>query len=181
MTRASIPGAQTALGRLYAVLCAAAEQAAPCPGNRALCAGAGITREAAVTTLLANLRARGLIAVEWTMPVNGARRVIITATGKATGWSAHAPRWADGMRIPRDGAAGLARLLRESGRRFRDVTRSEARRVLRDAPADPGLPPRPEPSSWMGCALAGLPEDPLAERTPATAPAATQPATSSPA
>ena len=162
----------TALERLYAVLCEAAKQGAPCPSNRALCARAGIEREGAVTTLLGHLRARALIAVDWTAPVNGARRVVIRATGEATGWSLHGPRWGGGMRIPRDGAAAFARLLRAREVPFQNVSTREARRIRRDSPADIGLPPRPEPSSWMGCALAGLrgePEPEIARRLAAAA------------
>lgn len=150
----------SAMARLYAVLCQAADAGEACPGNRALCVGTGVAREAKIAALLRDLEARRMIAIERTAFFGGARRVVIRASGKRTGWSLHGRRpMGDADAIPANGMAVLARRLRQSGGRFADVTAAEARRMGLGTPADPGMPLAPAPSSYMGCALASVIRD----------------------
>ncbi len=148
--------AETARGRVFAALRAAAEQCRPCPSNRELCRCAGLLREADVTSVFRHLRQRKLIEVEWTTPApGGARRVVIVATGARTDWSLHGPRWGYEVTVSSEASAALGRFLGRRGG-HRDVTRAEARAISRRSPPDRGMPLRPETSSGAGCALAGL-------------------------
>ncbi len=150
-----------AMARVLAVLSDAADAGAPCPSNRALCAATGIVHEAGVSRALAGLCRRGLIDIEWTVPGTGLRRVAIRASGRRTGWSCH------GRRLGPVGAPcppslrpeELARVMARAGGRFTDVTAAEARRIARGTPPDPGLPPMPAPSSYIGSPLARLLRD----------------------
>lgn len=146
------------LVRVYGALARAAEAGEACPSNRALCDALGIATEARVTRILATLRGRRLIDIEWTGTDHGARRVVIRATGSMTAWSrlGPAPAEAQDPPPPRDGMKAWARALKRAGERFRDVTRAEARRIAVDTPADPGLPARPAPSSYMSSPLGVL-------------------------
>jgi hypothetical protein len=148
---------RTATALVYAALCRAADAGARCPSNRELCAAADIALEAKVSRVLANLCARRVIAVEWTVPATGLRRVAIRATGRRTDWSRHGRRWPDDAPgSPGAGLHVLTRALARTGRRFDDVTPAEARRIARLTPPDPGLPRAPAPSSYMGSPLARL-------------------------
>jgi hypothetical protein len=148
---------RTATGLVYAALCRAADAGAPCPSNRELCAAAEIALEARVSRVLANLCARRMITVEWTVPATGLRRVVIRATGRRTDWSRHGRRWPDDANVASGaGLYGLELALARTGRRFDDVTAAEARRIARLTPVDPGLPPAPAASSYMGSPLARL-------------------------
>jgi hypothetical protein len=151
-------GGDRALVRVYGELARAAEAGQACPSNRALCDELGIATEARVTRILATLRGRRLIDIEWTRPAHGARRVVIRATGTMTGWSRLGPAPADTLDppLPRDGMRALARALKRSGGRFHDVTLAEARRIAADTPADPGMPAQPAPSSYMSSPLGAL-------------------------
>lgn len=146
------------LVRVYGALARAAAAGRSCPSNRELCDALGIVPEARITRILATLRGRQLIDIEWTQPAQGARRVVIRATGCMTGWSRQGPvpAGASPTGLPRDGMAALGRALKRSGGRFQDVTRAEARRIGADTPADPGLPAKPAPSSYMSSPLGAL-------------------------
>jgi len=150
------PAAETVAAQVLRALAAAAETQAPCPSNRALAAGAGLAHEARVTRVLKLLRRRRLIAVEWTAPDHGARRVVIHATGRATGWSVSGPCAGDAAVPAARGVAAFARALRRSGGRFGNVTAAEARRIANDTPLDRGLPARPPTSSYLSTGLAGV-------------------------
>ena len=146
---------ETARKRLYAALVALAGSGAPCPSNRDLCRLSGLNREAQVTTVLGVLRDKAIIAVEWSGPMTGARRILILGTGIRTDWSRHGPRAGEGAAIPADGTRALGMALGPY-RRFSDVTRAEARIIARHSPADRGLPRRQRTESEIGCALADL-------------------------
>lgn len=154
-----------ALVRVYGALVRAAAAGEPCPSNRVLCAELGIAAEAKITRILATLRGRRLIDIEWTSPAHGARRVVIRASGAMTGWSRLGPVPGTGGEapVPRDGLAAWARALARSAGRFEDVRRAEARRIAANTPPDPGLPEKPAPGSYMSSPLAALqraePED----------------------
>lgn len=169
------PGAH-GTARVLRALAQAAAEGRRCPSNRELCDRLGIAREARVTQILAALRGRRLIDIEWSGPEGGARRVAIRASGLVTGWSRMGPapaEWAPAERAPagpaagpedddepdprilaREGMAALGRALRRSAGRFTDVSRAEAARIAADTPADPGLPEKPAPSSYMSSTLA---------------------------
>lgn len=156
--------------RVYRVLEAAAAEGRRCPSNRELCDRLGLPREARVTQILSVLRGRKLIDIEWSGPTGGvqggARRVVIRASGAMTGWSRMGPEpAADGAEddeaeaaqarvSARAGMEALARALAAAGGRFSDVSRTEAVRIAADTPADPGLPEKPAPGSYMTSALA---------------------------
>jgi hypothetical protein len=151
-----------ALLRVYGALAQAAAAGQACPSNRELCDALGIAPEARISRILALLRGRRLIDIEWTSPAHGARRVVIRAAGTMTGWSRHGPVLgplpgdADAPVVPRDGMKAWAKALKRAGGRFENVTRSEARRIAADTPADPGLPAKPAPSSYMSSPLGAL-------------------------
>ena len=162
--------------RVYRALEQAAGDGRRCPSNRELCDQLGIEREARITQILARLRGRKLIDIEWSGPDGGARRVAIRATGATTGWSRMGPEAGvgedDEPRIStREGMAALGRALRRAGGRFCDMSRAEARSIARDTPPDAGLPERPAPSSYMTSPLGALQQpvpdegnDPFIER-----------------
>lgn len=155
-----------AMVRVYGALERAAAAGHPCPSNRELCDALGIAPEARISRILAVLRGRRLIDIEWTTPAHGARRVVIRAAGTMTGWSRHGPLpgVADAPIPPRDGMKAWARALKRAGGRFENVTRAEARRIAADTPADPGLPEKPAPSSYMSSPLGALQQpEPKAE------------------
>lgn len=170
------PGAMrgAAMGRVYAALWRAAEAGQPCPGNRELGALAGIVREAKVQRALRALVRKRLIVVERSAEDGGERRVVIRASGRATGWSLRerGPVEAEGSHPTGGGGMrALGSALKRAGQRFVDVTPAEARRIARDTPADPGLPAPPAPASYAGCALAALvrPDPPEGEDAAAAA------------
>ena len=157
--------------KVYGALERAAAAGQACPSNRDLCAAFGIAPEARITRILATLRRRRLIDIEWTSPAHGARRVVIRATGTMTGWSRHGPvpgpppGDADAPILPRDGMKSWAKALKRSGGRFRDITRAEARRIAADTPPDPGMPDKPAPGSYMSSPLGTLQRAEPAENT----------------
>lgn len=152
--------------RIYRLLEQAAAEGRRCPSSRELCGRLGLSREARVTQILALLRGRKLIDIEWSAPDGGARRVTIRASGLTTGWSRMGPEPAAAgpeddeaedaqARVSaRAGMEALARALEAAGERFKDVSRIEATRIARDTPADPGLPEKPAPRSYMTSTLA---------------------------
>jgi len=162
-----------ALVRVYGALERAAAAGQACPSNRELCAAFGIAPEARISRILATLRGRRLIDIEWTSPAHGARRVVIRATGTMTGWSRQGPVPAvpRDPPLPRNGLRALARALKRSGGRFADITAAEARRIVVDTPADPGMPAKPAPSSYMSSPLGALQRrapDPQSPASPAS-------------
>jgi hypothetical protein len=142
--------------RLLLALAAAAKGREPCPGNLELCRRAGIGRASKVTTLLGLLRGQGRIAVERTGS-GRARRIGVVSLGAWTDWSR-----------PVAGYAGVAMEAALAGRRFADVTRTEARRIGRNSPRSAPLPRAVPDASPIGCALADLRGNPEFDPEPAT-------------
>ncbi len=107
-----------------------------------------------MTTALGVLREKGLIEIERTASLNGARRVLIMDLGVFTDWSLNGPRVAGAVIVPRDGSAAMGKAL--GGRRFEDVTATEARAIARRSPRDGKLPSPPRTASPIACPLADL-------------------------
>ncbi len=168
MERRQAGPADYGTARVYRLLEQAAAEGRRCPSNRELCDRLGLPREARVTQILALLRGRKLIDIEWSGPDGGARRVAIRASGLMTGWSRMGPEPtavgpeddeaedAQARVSARAGMEALARALEATGGRFTDVSRTEAARIVADTPADPGLPEKPAPSSYMTSTLAAV-------------------------
>lgn len=152
-------GLEAARAHLYAALAASAWAGVPCPSNSELRRLSGLKREGEVTTALGVLRDKGLIAIERTAPLNGARRVAIPALGILTDWSLHGPSGNGVGRLPADGTAAMGKALGPH-RRFQDIAAAEARKIVRRSPADRKPPQPPRTASPIVCPLADLPDNP---------------------